>query len=70
MPKLYASPSRHLHPPSKEQEKPVRNDNDSTVGNGSLVPSVHESGRPAMEIEVANVMNVLREFDIRFGSNA
>lgn len=70
MPKLYASPSRHLHPPSKDHEKPAANDNVNTVGNGNLVPSAHESGRPAMEIEVANVMSVLREFDRRFGSNA
>ena len=69
MPKLYASPSRCLHPPMTTQQQQYSHDPMTTKAKPKADQG-HVSGRPAMEIEVANVMSVLREFDRRFGSNA
>ncbi|KKY15918.1 putative bzip transcription factor [Phaeomoniella chlamydospora] len=55
MPKLYASPSRQSEANASKAKGPGLK---------------HPPSRPAMEIEVANVMSVLREFDRRFGSSA
>ena len=33
------------------------------------VPGVEQKGRPAMEIDAANVMAVLKDLDRRFGKN-